>query len=127
MRPPLAWRIVSKDLWLLDDREAKAFWFALGSATRTRPQAMRQAFALAGQSHVSEQFWQSFASPPAVMACLEDLVAEGRLRRRQATRIEEQVLRHVTAEGVWRGDSPGPARQTTHPPDVVTFAEVGRT
>ena len=126
--PPESWYIVARDLWCLPDHEARTLWTALAQSTRTRPQAMRQRFALAGLTHISNKFWQDFCAPAAVMSVLEDLCAERRLTRQRATKIEEVVLRHITADGDWRGERRrGAERTSTLPPDVTTFAETGTT
>jgi hypothetical protein len=124
MQPPDAWGIIARDLWCLPESESKVFWLALEHAHRSRPVAMRQRFALAGYTHISNRFWQNFCTPPVVMAVLEELCREGRLSRQRATKIEEVLLRHVD-NGSWRGDPPGAERLNVHAPDIVTFAETG--
>lgn len=127
MRPPESWDIVARDLWCLPENEARAFWQALSHSTRARSQAMRHRFSLAGFTHISQRFWQDFCAPAVVMAVLEELHQERRLTRARTSRIEEHLLRHVTRHGVWRGEGwDGRERLSTHAPDVIMFAEVGR-
>jgi hypothetical protein len=127
MQPPDAWEIVARDLWCLPESEARTLRMALAQSTRTRPQAMRQHFALAGFTHISHRFWQDFCAPATVMACIEDLCAERRLSRQRATKIEEVLRRHVICHGVWRGDRwDGMERASTLPPDVTALGETGK-
>jgi hypothetical protein len=127
MPPPDSWGIIARDLWLLPEGEARGLWRALVQSTRSRPRAMRQHFALAGWSHISDRFWSDFCTPGAVLACIGDLCAEHRLTRQRATKIEELLLRYVNRHGGWRGDAwDGTERLTTMPPDVIAFAETGK-
>jgi len=47
-------------------------------------------------------------TPRGLVEALEALVREGgRLRRAQATQIEEAILRHTTATGQWQAEPDG--------------------
>jgi hypothetical protein len=46
-------------------------------------------------------FWDAHMQPQQLVALIEALVAEGRLTRATATTLEDQLLRHVLADGRW--------------------------
>jgi hypothetical protein len=49
-----------------------------------------------------EDFLQEIATPHALMEVVEALMKEHVLLRRDGHRVQEQILRHVTASGQWK-------------------------
>jgi hypothetical protein len=124
---PEGWGILNDEVWHLPDNEARAFWFALSRAQNVRPVTLCQQIQPVGHVRVTDDLLQRICVPAVILAALEDLWREGHLRRMQCTRIEENILRHVQPHGRWRGDpTPGVVQPTTHAPDVVSLAQVGR-
>jgi hypothetical protein len=81
-------------------REAQVLWGALARSRYRRPVHLRQQLALVGAVPMDfEYLLLKVLAPQELIAAIEDLCHERRLRRRQASRIEQYVLVQVTAEG----------------------------
>jgi len=88
------------DAWAVPPALASTWWGALSRARWTRPVSWRQQV----QLYRSCRLFLCQVSPPQlVVDVLEDLHREGRLlSRRQASALEDHILRWVNADGAWR-------------------------
>ena len=68
---------------------------------------------------------QHCEAPATLLAVVETLVQEGFLQRWQAGKIEDAILRQITAQGGWQGNPSGGQGGGIFPPDVVLFAATG--
>ena len=127
MPPTDGWTIVAAVAWRLEPSQSKALWWALARSRWHRPRTLRQHLELVGAVQVdATYFLEHICTPQAVLAVIEELVAERRLPRLQAVAIEEQILRRVDRYGTWRGSpTPRSTRGRVLPPDVVLFADTG--
>ena len=123
-----SYEILVHDLWHLPEPEAKTLWFALQRARTVRPVLFLQHLCLLGTCRTTQAYRQRLCAPATIVAVVEALVHERALRRKQGTHIEEHILRQVTAQGAWLGDSPeGQDTGGACSPDVVLFAATGTT
>jgi hypothetical protein len=102
--------------WRLPERDAQHFWQALWRSHYSQPVEWRRAVVYFDEGdavpgwdsragHGLDQvqaFITTVCPPPRVMTVLEALVHERLLRRAEASRLEECVLRQVDAQGAWR-------------------------
>jgi hypothetical protein len=101
--PPRIWNAFAR-CWQLPPPLARQWWSALRTSHYARPRALRQllltfdAVPTADVEHLIHQV----CAPRQLMAVLEDLVHEQRLRRAQASRIEHYILVWVNKDGHWR-------------------------
>jgi len=104
MPAPAWWPIFAQTWWGLTERDGTRLWEALASSRYTSVTSFRQQLTL-GASGVGidlEHMCTQTCSPAHVVEVLELLYHEGRLKRYEATRMQDQVLRLVDAAGQWR-------------------------
>src|SRR5262245_1019058 len=101
--PPRVWGMLM-DYWQVPASLAVTWWRALGRSHHARALAVLHAVLLFGAGALAEAYELAYCvgGPQAESEALEGLVDEGELIRRQATTIEEAVLRKVDREGAWR-------------------------
>jgi hypothetical protein len=107
MSYPDGFVMYNAELWHLPPPEHNLFWRALVQASSPGACAWRQQVGLVGQFQVTKTLRARLCSAHWLFQVLEDLVDEGRLPRRQATRIEDLLLRELDRFGVWKS-LPGP-------------------
>jgi hypothetical protein len=103
MGPPHAFTLLTD--WLgLRPALSRTWWTALAKTPWADAVALHSATLLADAvpramlpTHLIHQVW----APKQLIDGLEACVAVGTLSRRDATRIEEHILRYTTAEGRW--------------------------
>lgn len=108
MQPPKLWRCLAQHVLRLDERHSWTWWRALTAARWQDSAAWREQFLAFAhrEGHTSaedvEAFFRAHATPHRLVALIEDLIAERILLRRDGSRLEEQVLRLVQADGQWK-------------------------
>jgi hypothetical protein len=127
MRCSEAWTILAETVWELPLHQSMTFWHALAAGRWARAVAVRQHLGVAVTIRVDlAHLCRKVLSPAVVVAVLEALAHEGKLRRAQVSHIEESILTQMDQYGCWRGEPwDGAVRASTLPPDVVRFADVG--
>ena len=106
---PRLWDCLTLKCLRIDAALARAWWQALVHARWSEAVAFRQGLLLFEQRPPSRQspeeveaFWAVHLQPKQLIALIENLWKEGRLRRHRATMLEEHVLAMVQANGEWK-------------------------
>ncbi len=106
--PPQLWGWLWREWCPLPASLAWVLWRALGKTQDPLAAAWRQAFVdfeaperLLGRDLV-EAFLARIATPQQLMDLVDQLMAEQTLLRRDGHQVQEQLLRHVDKDGVWK-------------------------
>jgi len=102
LTPPWIWQKLTQEWWLLPRGDAEAFWHALALSRWSEAVALRQTLTLPGSMPLDlEHLMQEVLAPERCMKLLDNLVAEHRLARACASRIQDQLLQQMSANGTW--------------------------
>ena len=102
MMLPIAWQILARYLSLHPELAATV-WRAMCRSKWHRPAALRRTIDLFGHIPMdSSAFLNKTCSAAELVAVLEDLVREGRLRRSQSTQAEEAIFARIAPTGEWK-------------------------
>jgi hypothetical protein len=106
--PPQLWTWMTTHWCPVPASVSWIWWRAITRAEDPLAAAWRQAFLdferpdrVLSRSLV-EAFLARIATPPQLIALLEQLQAEGKLLRRDARHLQELVLAHVSKDGTWK-------------------------
>ena len=104
MPTPAFWATLTSELWGLSAAESRRLWQALAGSRAPRPVSFRQQYALVGSGPGwnIKHFCRVSCSPQQMMPVLEALVAEHRLARGDASKMEEKMLQWLDATRAWR-------------------------
>jgi hypothetical protein len=100
--------------WQLDFADAERFFKALRRSRCSRAKELQWRFALIDAQLPThrgvttmdlQHMFYVVMTPAYVMHLLDDLVSEGRLTRRHASHLQDEILKRATAEGTW-GNAP---------------------
>jgi hypothetical protein len=111
---PRIWTIFL-EWWGLGRAEGEAWWQAMGASEHYQCRRVRHALLFfdarpVGDAAVVRHLMYHVCAPAVMIEVLEALVAEGRIARPEAARIEDGLLRATDREGAWYG-----ARPRAHP------------
>jgi hypothetical protein len=100
---PIAWEIVMLRYLNVPPKLAEAWWTALCRSKWSRPTSLRQTIQLFGRIPMnSGTFLERSCSAEVLVTAIEDLRREGRLRRDQATQLEECIFTRTGPTGAWK-------------------------
>ena len=100
MRCSEAWTILAETVWELPLHQSRTFWDALAEARWALAVALRQHLGMAVTMRVDlAHLCRKVLSPAVVVAVLESLAHEDKLRCAQVSHIEESVLNQVDRHG----------------------------
>jgi hypothetical protein len=99
------------DWWRLSARDGKVLLSAIMRSKFERPTTLRRHLALAGMSIPTAQgsrgidldhIFLHIATPTFIVAMMEDLVLEGKVKPPMASKIESHILGEIARDGAWR-------------------------